>query len=457
MRSLFLKIFLYFLLIILLVSSTVIILTFFRDQEFPPLAHQNFARAAMEEYGREAIRAFEHKGLDELGEYVEKLQQESGIQLVLFDRSAQPLSRKMVPRRMQHMAQRALRSGEVVFPMMGARNGLASQVQGRSGTTYVVAMTLPERPSRRHFFTGIIHGSLGWHLLILLVVTAGVCYLLARSLTSPISQLRQATRKFAAGDLSTRIGHQIKGKNELSGLAHDFDDMAVKIEGLIGAQKNLLRDISHELRSPLARLGIALELARQQGSPSGREKALERIELEAERMNTMIGQLLSLTRFESGVSDVQFQRIELNQLLESLIQDANYEAERRQCQVIIKAEGPQFFNGSPELLKQALENVIRNAVKYTDDSTAVEIKMNKENGNLLIEILDHGPGVPEESLDKLFEPFYRVADARDRQTGGTGIGLAIAERSIRLHGGVIAAENQPEGGLCVKISLPLNN
>ncbi|MEA3362374.1 MAG: HAMP domain-containing protein, partial [Thermodesulfobacteriota bacterium] len=283
MRSLFLKIFLYFLLIILLVSTAVIVLTYFRDQEFPPLAHQNFARQAIAEYGREAIKAFEDEGVEEVDEFAEALLAESGIHLLLFDCDGRPLTEQRVPRRMLHMVQRAMHSGEVVFPMMGARNGLASAVQGRSGKSYFVAISLPERPPSRHWIKGVTHGFLGWQLLILLAITAVVCYLLARSLTAPIGRLRQATRKFASGDLSTRIGDQVKGKNELSGLAHDFDEMAGKIENLVGSQKRLLRDISHELRSPLARLGIALELVRQQGNPDGQNKALARIELEAER------------------------------------------------------------------------------------------------------------------------------------------------------------------------------
>ncbi|MBN1957065.1 MAG: HAMP domain-containing protein [Desulfuromonadales bacterium] len=457
MRSLFLKIFLYFLLIILLVSGAVVVLTFFRDQEFPPLAHQNFARAAIVKYGRDAIREYEREGLEDLQEYLHELQDESGIQLLLFDHLAQPLTYERVPRRMQHMAQRALRSGEVVFPMMGERNGLASLVKGLSGKTYVVAMNLPDRPPKQHLLRGITHGFLGWQLLILLVVTAGVCFVLARSLTAPITKLREATRSFASGDLSVRIGKRIKGKNEISALAHDFDEMATKIESLIGSQKRLLRDISHELRSPLTRLGIALELIRNNANAAARQKALERIELEAERMNTMIGQLLSLTRFETSAENITFENVDLFDLLERLVQDANYEAETRHCTVLFASAEHLFVKGSPELLKQAFENVIRNAVKYTADHSEVHVRMRREVDELVIEIVDQGPGVPEETLEKLFDPFYRVADARERETGGTGIGLAIAERSVHLHGGSIAAKNRPDGGLAVKIILPLNN
>lgn len=457
MRSLFLKIFLYFLLTIMLVSTLVVILTYLRDQEFPPLAHQDFARAALVEYGREAIQTYEHEGSKELDEFVVKLREKSGVFLVLFDGQGQSLSRRSIPRRMHHMAKRALRSGEVVFPMMGSRNGLASVVRGGSGRSYVVAIALSDRPPQRETFKGITHGFLGWRLLILLAVTAVGCYFLARSLTSPIRRLRRATQKFAEGDLSVRIGEQIKGRNEISDLARDFDEMAGKIEDLVGAQKRLLRDISHELRSPLTRLGLALELARHPGRPESQDNAFARIELESERMNTMIGQLLELTRLENGSGRSDFKTVDMRLLLEELVRDAGFEAAAKGGEVVLNdGDISQVFRGGEELLRQALENVIRNAVKYTDDGTAVKVDMYQSTDILVIRVVDCGPGVPEESLDKLFDPFYRVADARERTSGGTGIGLAIADRSIRIHGGTITAKNRTDKGLEVEIKLPFN-
>ncbi len=457
MRSLFLKIFLSFLLILLLVSTAVVVLTYFRDQEFPPLANQDFSRKAVAEYGRKAISSFEDDGIEEVDKLTERLFEKSGIHLFLFDRNGQPLSTRRVPRRIRHMTQRALQTGEVVFPMMGARNSLASEVQSPSGQTYFVAISLPDRPPPRHLFRGITHGFLGWRLLLLLAITALVCYLLAHSLTSPISRLRQATRKFAAGDLSVRIGHQVKGKNELSELAHDFDEMAGKIETLVATQKDLLRDISHELRSPLTRLGIALELARHQDSPEAQLKSLNRIELESERMNTMIGQLLNLTRLENGVNNEPFQTFDLRGLLADLVADANYEAKTHQCTVVYNGpEGVDYF-GSPDLLAQALENVIRNAVKYTAEGSTVSVHLTRTAEQLMIQIADQGPGVPDEALTKLFDPFYRVAAARDRQSGGSGIGLAIAEQAVKLHSGTISATNLLPKGLLIEINLPINH
>ena len=454
MRSLFVKIFLYFLLTIILITSTGIFLTYLRDQEFPQFAHQSFAKHAIAEYGRQAIKAFEDKGVTGVDLLAEGLMADAGIHIILFDANGRALTRQKIPRRMLHLSKRALRSGEIVFPMMGERNWLASPLQNRTGKLYIVALGLPDQPPVGHLFKGLTHGFLGWRLLLLLLVTAGVCFFLARSLTSPIRRLRQATRQFAAGDLSTRVSHQIKGKNEIAGLANDFDEMAGKIETLVGTQKRLLRDISHELRSPLARLGVALELVRQDSSQESRQKALGRIELEAARMNEMIGQLLSLARLEAGDSELPRAEFDLCALLSDLVRDADYEARNRKIKVTFKGPETTVVSGYEDLLARALENIIRNGIRYTGDGTQVNVELIRNSDMLLIRVADQGPGVPDEALEKLFEPFYRIADARDRQSGGTGIGLAIAEQAVRLHAGSISASNRPEGGLLVQISLP---
>lgn len=455
MRHLFIKIFLYFLLTIILVTGAGVVLTYLRDQEFPPLANQHFARHAVADYGRAAIRAYEKAGIEAFDVYSERLFRDSGIRILLFDSAGRPLSRQHIPRGMLHMARRALQTGEVVLPMMGPRNWLASSIQGETGRTFAITIGLPGPPEPRHLLRGLTHGLLGWRLLILLLVAGAVCLLLARSLTAPITRLRSATRRLAAGDLATRVGDQVRGKNEIAGLARDFDDMAARIEGLVTAQKRLLRDISHELRSPLARLGVALELARQEGNPQVREKSLARIELEAERMNEMIGQLLSLTRLENDAGGLQRQAFDLVGLLERLVQDADFEARTRGCRVSFIAGPPVVVDGAEEMLARAIENVIRNAVRYTAAGTEVSVALVAAADRVLIGICDQGPGVPGAALDKLFEPFYRVADARDRSSGGSGIGLAIAERAVRLHGGTITAENRVSGGLEVRITLPL--
>jgi two-component system sensor histidine kinase CpxA len=455
MRSLFVKIFLYFLLTIILITSTGILLTFLREQEFPQMAHQKFAQHAIDDYGKRAIEAFEKGGVVGVELFADKLFAADGIRIILFDSRGEALTRKRVPRRMQHMSEKALRSGEVVYPMMERRNWLASPIKSRSGENYAVAIGLPDRPQVTHLLKGLTHGFFGWRLLILLMVSAVVCFWLARSITSPIRLLRKATKQFASGALSTRVAGQITGKNELAGLADDFDEMAGEIEALVGGQKRLLRDISHELRSPLARLGVALELVRQDKNVNLQQKALARIELEAGRMNEMIGQLLSLTRLESKSEQLPRSEFDLCALLDRLVKDADFEARDRQCRVVFTGPEAVMISGFEELLARALENVIRNAIRYTEVGTTVCVELIVEAGNLLIRVVDHGPGVPDEALSKLFEPFYRVAEARERQSGGTGIGLAIAEQAVRLHNGSIKASNRAEGGLLIEIIIPL--
>jgi len=236
--------------------------------------------------------------------------------------------------------------------------------------------------------------------------------------------------------------------------------MAVRIEDLVASQKRLVSDMSHELRSPLARLRVALELARNK---SGAGPELDRIERETERMTEMIGQLLGLASLENagelvGEGD-QRREFSLDRLLEEVVSDAHFEADGQGKDVSLVTTHECLFTGYPDLIRSALENIIRNGVRYTADETGVEVSLECTHGEqearqTSITIRDHGPGVPAKALKDLFRPFYRVEDARDRQSGGAGLGLAIADRIIRLHGGVVSARNIPGGGLQVMVGLP---
>ena len=231
--------------------------------------------------------------------------------------------------------------------------------------------------------------------------------------------------------------------------------MAEQIEALICSQKQLVGDISHELRSPLARLNVALGLARREAAPAS-EAALDRIELESERLNTMIGELLTLTMLESGRAATEIQLLDLAELVVEVAQDADFEAADSNRRVEAAVPASCMVHGNRELLRRALENVIRNAIRYTADGTAVEISLQTDAADsAVIRIRDHGPGVPEEELSDIFRPFYRVAKDRDRQSGGAGIGLAITERTMAVHGGSVSAANHRQGGLEITIRLPL--
>jgi signal transduction histidine kinase len=296
-------------------------------------------------------------------------------------------------------------------------------------------------------------------LFITLLISGGVCYWFARYLTLPVIKLRDATRRFAGGELTVRIGKSTgKWKDELSQLANDFDSMAERIELLLTQQRQLIRDISHELRSPLARLIIAVELVRRQ---AGGETipALDRIEKEAMLLNEMIGQVLAITRFESDVETIQMDTIDLAILLKEIADDANFEAHARNCTVQFTEITACVVSGNKEWMRRAVENVVRNAVRYTNVNTKVDIKLEQIVDNSAsyaeISVRDHGIGVPEANLPYLFRPFYRVSNARERQTGGAGLGLAITERVVNLHHGSIMVSNVSDGGLTVVIRLPI--
>lgn len=307
-----------------------------------------------------------------------------------------------------------------------------------------------ERPKMTPFF-----GDSGWRYVRyggLLLTALALCYALARYLSSPIGKLRRATQQFAEGDLETRVGGEIGNRrDELSALARDFDVMAERIESLVTSQQRLTRDISHELRSPLARMNLALEIAKQRFGDEG-APLLTRIETESRRLNEMISQILTLARLESGNRDFEKMPVDVKSLVEQIASDADFEASAKGKSVKIVRSEKCMVSGNESLLWSAIENVLRNAVRYTEDGTTVEVSLEIVNGQVKIGVKDFGGGVPPEELENLFRPFYRVGEARERKTGGIGLGLAIAEQAIYAHDGRINARNTGEG-LLVEITL----
>jgi signal transduction histidine kinase len=291
-------------------------------------------------------------------------------------------------------------------------------------------------------------------LLIALVVSAVVCFFLARYLVSPVDQLRRATRQIASGDLDVRVSSKLKGRHdELGLLASDLDSMAERVRNLLELKQQLLRDVSHELRSPLARLQLALSLARRQEN-SGVERHLARIACEADRLEELIARTLKLARLERPMQGLERAPLDVATLLTNIVTDVGIEAEAHGCSVALETERPLPVNGDPELLRSALENVIRNALRYGPAGSKVGIEAKRIEGRIEVIVCDSGPGVPEKDLELIFEPFYRVDAARNRAVGGDGLGLAIAARAIAIHGGSIQARNLGPGGLAVHLSLP---
>ena len=284
------------------------------------------------------------------------------------------------------------------------------------------------------------------------VITAA---LLAWFLAKPIRSLRDAFMAAAAGDLDVRItGKMGRGKDEMTDLGRDFDLMVERLQALIVGQRRLLHDVSHEMRSPLARMQAAIGLAGQQ--PEDTREALLRIERESVRMDRLIGELLALARLQSGITGEMDDAIDLRELLGVILDDAAFEARARNRVVTARIDVDGFVRGNVELLRRALENVVRNAIKYSYEGGQIIVAARPDaaGARALVSVCDSGPGVPEPDLAAIFEPFFRGANGGNAD--GHGLGLAIAKRVIGAHGGTIGAANQVRGGLCVEISLPLS-
>jgi two-component system sensor histidine kinase CpxA len=318
----------------------------------------------------------------------------------------------------------------------------------------------PRRPERRW---SLFHYAFP-QLPVAIAIGGLTTFVLVLLFSRPLVRLRKAARELAQGNLAARVEDSPSGalrshSDEFQGLVHDFNYMAERLESLVGAQKLLLRDVSHELRSPLARLSVALELAREDADPE-LGKHLARMERETEKLNQLIGQLLALSSMEARDSLSTFETVSLNRLCEQLLPDAEYEAQRRPCAVLLRQDADCSIQGNRELLSRAIENVVRNAIRYTAPDTEVAVRLRESSLEserwAVIEVTDHGPGIPEAELEHIFRPFYRLDVARSSATGGFGVGLAITERAVRLHGGTLRAINRPEGGTCIEMKFPLN-
>jgi two-component system OmpR family sensor kinase len=285
-----------------------------------------------------------------------------------------------------------------------------------------------------------------------LVVSALTSWWLAEHLSAPIRRIQEGARALASENLGIRVSDGLEGrKDEVAVLARDFDAMADQLRANRRATTQLLRDISHELRSPLARMRVALGLARQ--PPADMVRQLDRLEREIERLDSMISQVLKLARLHGAESQIEKESFELDEVIEEVVRDANFEGAVKKCTVNVQGSAKAAVLGNRELLRSAIENVLRNAVRYSPSKTPVDLSVARAKSGLEIAIADHGPGVPPADLERIFEPFYRVAESRDRDSGGEGIGLAITAQVMKAHGGFARARNTPSG-FEVRLSLP---
>ena len=294
-------------------------------------------------------------------------------------------------------------------------------------------------------------------LAIAVLLSGLVCFGLAQYLSRPIRKLQAAAQKLSQGELDTRVSEAIGNRHdEIADLGKDFDQMAARLQSLIGNQKQLLSDISHELRSPLARMQLAVALARKKlGDNVSNE--MNRIEQETERLDELVGQSLTLSRLDAGAAYAKDDFIDIGELLENIISNCDFEAAEQKKKVLLNVDKSWTINANSELLHRALENIIRNAIRYTKVHKSVEVNLSQyDDSYFKISISDHGPGVPEDKIDGLFEPFVRLSEARERDSGGYGLGLAIAKRAIEFHQGTISANNQVGGGLLMEVVLPID-
>jgi len=408
---------------------------------------QNYLAAREGSLGAEAARVLDQGGQSALLAWMRDPNTlPNGVALYVLDGSGRDLDGKPLPAQYQNFVER--------FVLAGTRGEadnfrpirLAPLLVAPDGTRYAFLL-LPDRIAPWGSPT-----ALAAVIAAALVVIAVVAAFIARAFGKPIAELQLAVRALARGRIATRAPVSVSGRDdEIGALARDFDSMAEQLESLLASRQQLMRDMSHELRSPLARLQAALALAeRKQPLPAPEHT---RILTELERMNQAIGDVLRFTRLEAEPLQIKH-LLRIDELLATLIEDESDEALTHEVRIDLQAEQDLSVVGDPQLLRSGFENVLRNAIRHAPAGSAVEVRAQRStNDSLLISIEDRGPGVPADQLERIFEPYVRLAAPGDDRTG-TGLGLAIARRVFAAHGGEISAVLATPGGLCVRIRLP---
>lgn len=457
MQSLFVKIFLWFCVIVVLVGvslETSGILANYYETRWQMVLH-----SVMPMEAEKCARLYEASGKQTVQDYLDELQRQKSVRFYFFDEDGNSLLDRGAPEiilKMAHLKEALTKTASQNLSLVNPRQGIAMRlVQGPSGHKY--ALAFQQSPT----LIMPVSEAVGKHpyLRLLIIGLFGVvlCLVLTRNITQPITRLSQAAGGIASGRFKTRVDPRVRRRHdEIGALGRNFDRMAEQIESLVSAQRALLGDVSHELRSPLARLIVALGLARQASSKDLPEY-LNRIDLEAERLDKLIGQLLTLTRIESGMESTQRETFDLTNLVQEVAADGDFEARAQDRAVKVVRADNSFMTGAPEMLRSAIENVLRNAIRYTPAGSTVSVTLEQNHAatqRAYLRIRDYGPGVPQGMLDEIFVPFHRVPNQNGSNSHGAGLGLAIAERIVRMHDGSIHACNAADGGLLVEIELP---
>ncbi|MCC5864467.1 MAG: HAMP domain-containing protein [Wenzhouxiangella sp.] len=448
MSRLYLRIFLSFWAVIVLTVGAVILINWSLEQaQRDEVEWSGRALRLADGMERRAGQALAREGVEGLVRWAERSPERGRrIRIFILDRDGHELRGQRLPWELRSLA-RDWRRTEAL-PETPRRGQVVATVSDPQHGRFLVILTPPPEPLVLRLFGGLGGGGL---LALAMLFSGLICLWLARSITRPIGALKQAGQALGDGELAARADRASTARgDELGDLARDFNRMADRLQVQIERQRQLLRDVSHELRSPLARLRVALTLAADSASADKRADYLARMESDIERLDGLIDEILRYVRLKDQPG-LERQHFDLTDKLTDLAESARLEGSARGIVVKLEAPAQLIISGDAELLGRALENVLRNALRHSPAGGEVELLAEATDAQVSIHVLDRGPGVPPERLEDIFEPFMRLNEARD--AGGSGIGLAIARAAIELHGGNIRARNRPDGGLKLSIEL----
>ena len=406
----------------------------------------------------EAAHAYESGGSQEFQQFAQGLVGKSGIELYLIDGYGKDVLSRSIPPDSKSIVRAARSDGRVITRYGLSSHSSSYKFTSPSGRPYVLVVRTGLQVPK--FLDATPGGGLPFFGVMLVMVTL-FCFWLTHHIVAPIQAIQSAARRVAAGDLSVRAPVEISERHdELAALAADFDVMVERMSAFVRSQKDLLSTVSHELRSPLTRLVMSLALLRKEPAAES-EDLLQRMERDVERVDTLMGQLLTLSRLETGLSSDERDTVDLSQLVQEVVADGDFEAQSSGKSVRLQAEGGIVIeHADQQALRSACENILRNAIKFTRRGSEVEVILKTEKTKLLPQavllVRDCGPGVPGDSLQEIFQPFFRVKDTNGdaRANKGAGLGLAISQEAIRQHRGTIIASNAKPIGLEVKVTLP---
>jgi two-component system sensor histidine kinase CpxA len=449
MRRLFWRIFALFwaATVVLILAIAWITSNNFENEKIPGLGITRMD-SALNESLRTAAHGLRDEGLDGLRRILTETESARGMSLFVLDAHNRDLLGRDVPADVIDAVAHPIEDSQGLH----ANRMRLRRLSAADGTHYVAVAQFRGSHLLRMLYR---RPNTFWiHVGVAMVISACFSLLLAAYITAPLARIRASARRVARGDLSARVGDLPFGRSaEILALAHEFDQMAARLKDLVDGQRRLIRDVSHEMRSPLSRLRVALELARSQVSGDAGTQ-LDRIERESIRLEEMIAQAIQLSRMET-TTPTQVENVALDELVADIAADAAFEAQTRPCALHIAQTAPLMVRAEADLLASAIENVVRNAVNYTAPNTTVDLRLDRIDGQARLRVRDCGAGVPAGDCARIFEPYYRTDAARQRKSGGSGLGLAIAKRAVERQGGRIHATNADGGGLEVEILLPL--